>query len=171
MYSVFENLSAMSITINVDHLELSKDSRISTQNNGSGDTGGITVHVSRELNLFGNSSIDVRAEQSNAGSIEIQSGNLALKSGSRITGDAGVNGGNISLAIDDSLYLINSEITAEAANDGGNITSESQAIILESSQLKANAINDDGGDIKIQGPSLIRFTDSTVTAQAQKNGG
>jgi hypothetical protein len=93
----------------------------------SGNAGNVTVTVSKSL-LIQNSSVTTEASQA--------------------------DGGDIALRVQDMLRLRNSEVTATVGGGpetvGGNITIDPQFIILEGSQVIANAFEGPGGNIQIQ---------------------
>jgi filamentous hemagglutinin family protein len=94
---------------------------------GSGDAGNVTVTVRKSL-LIQNSFVTTEAAQA--------------------------AGGDITLRVQDVLRLRNSAVTATVGGGpetvGGNITIDPQFIILESSQIRANAFEGRGGNIQIQ---------------------
>ncbi|AKG22507.1 two-partner secretion domain-containing protein [Calothrix sp. 336/3] len=93
-----------------------------------------------------------------AGNIELIAGGLILNNGF-ITANAGKSrGGNIKLQLSDFLLLRNnSKISTNASGDGGNITINSPFIVAfpkDNSDITANSIDKQGGNIKINASSI-----------------
>ncbi|MBD2202490.1 S-layer family protein [Calothrix sp. FACHB-1219] len=119
----------------------------------------------------------------NAGQLNIQADRVFLDNGNIIATTASGKGGDISLAIANSLLSRHgSKINAEAGGigNGGNINISSPLIVAaENSDIIANAVNGNGGNINIttQGifglkysPQLTNESDITASSQFGVNG-
>lgn len=116
------------ITINAsESVEISNDSGVSTQNQGSGDAGDLRINT-RWLYLSNNASLDAETLQGQGGNIILNiQDTLQLRNNSNITTNSNGmgNGGNITI---NSRYLFgaeNSDITANSSGGRGgaiNIT-------------------------------------------------
>jgi hypothetical protein len=82
------------------------------------------------------------------------------------------SGGNIVVMGDGKLYLIGSTMTASVAGgagSGGNIDINLPFLILNASQIKADALGGPGGNITIQADQLIRAPDSVIQASSAQS--
>src|SRR5262249_31795513 len=80
------------------------------------------------------------------------------------------NGGNITLNVRDFLFLTNSKITTSVkgqTGSGGDITIDALLVILNHSSITAEAIQGHGGNRTITAGSVIKATDSIVSATSQ----
>jgi large exoprotein involved in heme utilization and adhesion len=107
----------------------------------------------------------------NAGTLNIKARSLLLDNqGSLTAATQAGEGGNIHLKVEDSLEMRrNSQISAEAGGtgNGGNITINANALVLlESSDIIANAIRGRGGNIEIDTQGLFRCEDCQISASS-----
>ena len=113
--------------------------------------------VSPESGIFADTKSDSRG---NGGSIKLSADNLSLNNSAEISAaTASGTGGNIDLAIADTLLLENnSTITAKAESDGngGNININADFTILKESDIIANAFKGAGGNINITTQELFQ---------------
>ncbi len=65
------------------------------------------------------------------------------------------------------VSLVNSRITSEAGKDGGNIDIDPQFVTLNKSRIIANAILGNGGNIRVATDFLISSADSAITASSE----
>jgi filamentous hemagglutinin family protein len=132
------------ITISADNLSLGPGSIVSAQSAGPGD----------------------------AGSILLTSGNTIVLNGGAITTTAAqASGGDITLTASYMTRLINSQITSSVqggpATSGGNITLDPQFVILQNSQILAQAFQGTGGNISIVAGVLLVDPNSVIDASSQ----
>jgi filamentous hemagglutinin family protein len=112
----------------------------------------------------------------NAGNISINAGHrLELHDGSAIkttTESAQANGGNIDIRAIELIRLVNnSEITTSvkgATGSGGNIFIDPKIVLLQSSNVTAQAIGGAGGNISFITPLFLADSASTVSASSQR---
>jgi large exoprotein involved in heme utilization and adhesion len=110
----------------------------------------------------------------NAGNITITSQDSFLSThGSVVTRATQADGGNIQITAPHFLRLRDSAITAEvgggAMTVGGNITVDPQFVVLQNSQISANAFEGKGGNIHIQAQQVfLADPASTVSASSEK---
>src|SRR5436305_2042486 len=79
------------------------------------------------------------------------------------------DGGTIDMTVAQSVRLIGrSEVTAEAQGTGGNITIDPVTVVLDASQVTANAVNGNGGNILIRTSAFVPSSDprTRVTASS-----
>ncbi len=147
--SVLSEASALSrgdagnINLNADSLTLTRNATISTNSQGLGQAGNITV-IAQTI-------------ETNQGSITATS----LQTG----------GGNIQLTTEDLLLSENSLTSTsvlDSAGGGGNIAIDSKLIFLrEGSNIQANAVFGVGGNISINTETIFVAPDSSITASSQ----
>jgi filamentous hemagglutinin family protein len=115
------------ITLQAPRVALTDHATISAESTGLGNAGNISIAATREPFLIINGTIVTRATQA--------------------------DGGNIQITTPTMLRLRNSTITAEvgggASTVGGNITIDPQFVLLQNSQIVANARAGRGGNIDI----------------------
>jgi len=137
------------IRLEIRRLEMSRNALISSESDGMGD----------------------------AGFIRINAAEAWLTEGSRITTDAKMSGGGkIAIDIQDSLRLSDSEITTsvrEGTGSGGdirigNIAINPEFVILNHSNISANADAGDGGAIFIAAENYFRSSDSVTQASSNR---
>lgn len=115
------------------------------------------------------------AGQGNAGTINIQTGNLNLLNKSGISSEAEqASGGNISLKVNNLTLQNQSRITAEILGLAPNESSgdldinANNMILLNHSDILANANAGYGGNIHIASEQLIRSSDSRIDASSER---
>jgi hypothetical protein len=131
------------ISINSSGLLLSNQAEITAESAGSGYAGNINIRASDTL-LMSNSIITTEATSTDGGNINIQSGYMDQLIDSKIT--ASVGGGPDTV--------------------GGNITIDPQYVILNDSQIIANAYEGKGGNIRIIADVFLASPDSIVDASS-----
>ena len=120
---------------------ISDGASVSASSTGPGNAGNILINAGQQLDLMGNSSIKTDAAQASGGDIDIR-------------------------AID-RVRLVNSSINTSVFGgdgNGGNITIDPNVVVLQGSQVKAEAFQGVGGDITITTPLFLRDSTSEVSA-------
>lgn len=133
-----------SITVNAGEVQMRNGASISAKSTGLGDAGDITVNAGTQLVMTGNSSITTSA----------------LSAG----------GGNITITASDLVRAVNSQITASVqggTGNGGNISIDPNVVILQNSQIIAQAVQGNGGNIMITTPLFLADQTSLVSASSQ----
>jgi hypothetical protein len=96
-----------------------------------------------------------------------------LSQGSTVTTEAGQGqGGEIQLRAQNLVYLQQSQITTTVAGGderAGNITIDPEFIVLQKSQVKANAADGPGGNITMRAQVFLADPASAVTASSERN--
>ncbi|NOT21995.1 MAG: filamentous hemagglutinin N-terminal domain-containing protein [Nitrospiraceae bacterium] len=146
---------------------------------GSGNGGNISVTAGQSLMMNNGSSISASSTGAgNAGDINITATNGLTMHNSSITtqvihtgtgGSAG--GGNIKVTTSDSatIYMSNSTISASVSDGpggGGNISIDPQFVILQNSNILAQAAQGSGGTIKIIAGLFLPDANSVVNADS-----
>ncbi|HLF95661.1 MAG TPA: filamentous hemagglutinin N-terminal domain-containing protein [Methylococcaceae bacterium] len=125
-------------------LDLDNGSLITAINAGSGESGSINIRGADTVRLTHGSGITLETLQGDAGNIDIQAGFL--------------------------VYLLDSFITTSAASglgNGGDIAIDPVFVVLNNSQITANALQGAGGNIFITTQFLIQSMNSIINASSQ----
>ena len=133
------NLSAQSLT-------MTNRATITASSTGPGNAGDISINAGQRLDMR-DSSIKTEAGPSSGG-----------------------NGGNIDVQAVDRVRLVNSSISTSVLSDGGNggnIMIDPNVVVLQGSDVVANAIQGAGGDITITTPLFLADASSQVSASSQ----
>ena len=136
----------------------------STGVNSSGDGGSIFIDPETVIIRDG-ASIAVDSEGiGQGGNIALEAGTLTLDRGAITAETASTQGGNVTLQVQDILFLEDGSTisatagTAQAGGDGGNITIESDFIVADpnnNSDITANAFTGRGGQVTISAEGIL----------------
>ncbi|WP_300460419.1 filamentous hemagglutinin N-terminal domain-containing protein [Desulfobacula sp.] len=135
-------------------------------------TGGDIRVQADNVKLVNNTHISAKSSgQGNAGSIYLTGQQSLVMDTSRITTEARqADGGNIKVAADDMIHLVDSEITASVGGGdqttGGNISIDPQYVILKNSRITANAFEGKGGNIDIVSDVFLADPGSMIDASS-----
>lgn len=151
-------------------------SSVTTSTFGDGNGGDIVLSAGSQVELTsgGNVSADSLALVGTGGgltgNINITSGgSIVLSDGTISTQAVTSDGGNIKLTAPNVVRLSGSQITTSVESGvggGGNINIDPQFIILNSSQITANAFGGPGGNISLTANNFVPSADSTVQASS-----
>ena len=163
------------VTVMANSLTVAGGAQIASTTAGPGKGGDIAVTVAGDVTLSGaGPQITARSTGSgDAGSVTVSAFRLLLGNGAAISTEAGIStasGGNITLSVVDLLYLMGSEITTSVKGEtgnGGNITIASPSVVLDRSQIIAQAVEGHGGNITITADEFVASPDSIVSATSQ----
>ncbi len=131
------------ITAQGNQVQLADGATISAKSTGTGNAGNIQIAASDSLVMQNQSSITTATTQSDGGDIHIQAGHLVQLTGSTIT--TSVQGG---------------------LGNGGNITIDPEFVVLQGSQVIANAFGGNGGNISIVAGVFFADPTSTISASS-----
>jgi filamentous hemagglutinin family protein len=132
------------VILQAQGLTLTDGARLTAESTGSGDAGNITITTQAPV-LLTNGSVVTRATLADGGNIQITTPTL--------------------LRLRDST--ISAEVGGGARTVGGNITIDPQYVLLQHSQIIANANEGKGGNISIQAQqAFLRDPASTVSASS-----
>jgi filamentous hemagglutinin family protein len=166
------NGNAGSIAVGAGSLTVQGGAQIASSTAGPGTGGDVVVAVASNILLSGpGPQITARSTGSgNAGSVMLSALNLTENGGAAISTEASTaNGGNIALAVTDFLYLVDSQITTSvkgSIGNGGNILIDPQLMVLDRSQIIAQAVLGHGGNITISVNDFFPSADSLVSASS-----
>ncbi len=154
--------NAGDINIAVRQIILQGGSEIASESNGLGAAGTITITTS-EITLSA-STITTNADQANGGNIEIKAGNLHLNNGSitaTVNEEQGM-GGNITIDSELIILLEDSEIIAQASEgQGGNIGIVAKGFVADETSL-IDASSDQGINGTVNIESIIDLSENVA---------
>ncbi|MCU0534778.1 MAG: filamentous hemagglutinin N-terminal domain-containing protein [Hydrococcus sp. Prado102] len=137
---------------------------ITAQTEGSGNAGTLNIATER-LSIEDGAEISVSSQGTGiGGQIEANTRSITLNNGTITAQTSSTQGGNLTLNVQDLLFLRNgSQIsttagTAQAGGDGGIITINAGSIVAipqENSDITANAFAGDGGQVLINTQSIF----------------
>jgi filamentous hemagglutinin family protein len=169
------------IVLQTQQVQLTDGAAISAQGGGAGPAGDITLNVGDLLAQGAMlTSSSTGAVTGNAGTVTIQgpggTGTLATRVtliGSVVATDTSVaDGGDIQVRAQDMLRLRDSQITTAVSSGegrGGNIFIDPEFVILERSQIRADAFGGPGGNIRIMTQGFVADATSQVSASSARN--
>ena len=150
----------------------------SVSSTASQATGGdITMTAGQSVTLDSGSLITASSSgPGDAGNITINAGTQLTMTDSKVTTQAtapntNASGGNITVTATDLVWLINSQLNASVQGSsttvGGNIVIDPQSVILQNSQILAQATQGNGGNILITTNLLLPDATSTISSSSQ----
>ena len=163
--------NAGNLQITARNVQVQDGGLISSKTETSGNGGNIELTVDR-MNLLNGGMVSAESSgPGNAGNIGIQVGDTLLMKDSSITTEAKyTDGGNIHVNAGYMVNLIDSKITASVGGGpntvGGNITIDPQYVVLNDSQIIANAYEGKGGNIQITADVYLASPESIVDASS-----
>jgi large exoprotein involved in heme utilization and adhesion len=161
-----------SIFVNADSVTIQNGGTLSAKTSGTTATatgGTIAVTATDAVTMTGGASITASSTgPADAGNITINAGNrFESRNSSVTTKSEHAGGGNIEINATDQFRLVNSQVNASAFLNGGNITIDPNVVILQNSQILAQAIQGNGGNITIFTPLFLADSSSLVSASSQ----
>jgi large exoprotein involved in heme utilization and adhesion len=142
---------------------------------GSGEGGNVELRA-HALTLRDGATLSAESTGTgNAGNITIAiQDSFVSTNGSVVTRATQTDGGNIQITASNFLRLRNSRITAEVGGGpqtmGGNITIDPQFVLLQNSQIVANAFEGHGGNLRISAQQVF-LADPSSQVSASSLGG
>src|SRR5215467_1881120 len=133
------------ISINANAVTLQNNAHVSSSSTGTGSAGNITINAGTQFTMT-NSTVTTEADQSSGGAITIT------------TNPSG------------TVQLTDSKISASVLNGtggGGSVTIDPQFVLLQNSQILANAVFGPGGNIFITTNLLQPDATSVISASSQ----
>lgn len=140
---------------------------------GAGLGGNITINAGHSVSLNTRSAISASSTgPANAGNIAINAGAQFLSQNASVTTEAShASGGNILIQATDSIRLVNGQINTSVqggpATSGGNIILDPAVVTLQNSQVLAQAVQGQGGNINITAGTFLADPGSIVSASSQ----
>jgi len=182
LFSTGNRGNAGAVNIFTPTLTVANGAKISAATTGTGQGGDIDIHAGQVQLTDGGNVSATASGIGNAGNIALVIGNDVRLNDSSITTSASTaDGGNISLTAGHLVYLLNSGITTSVGTgkgSGGNVTIDPQFVVLDHSQVRADAFGGPGGHINILSDFFLTnasvlsassalSTQGTVTIQSQ----
>lgn len=138
----------------------------------AGPGGDITLTAGQSVTILNGASVSAGSTGlGDAGNISINAGQqLDVQDGSITTEALKASGGNIDIRAVDRVRFVNSQLSASVGADrgnGGNITIDPKVVILQNSDIRAQAVEGRGGDITIRTPVFLADQTSLVDASSQ----
>jgi filamentous hemagglutinin family protein len=163
------NLTSQSVT-------LQNGGAISASTSGTAPSatgGSITISAGQSVTVNNGASITASSTgPANAGDIFINAGQNYTSTNSSVTTQASqASGGNITVNAGDTVRLTNSQINASVQGSsttiGGNIVIDPNSVILQNSQILAQATQGQGGNVSITTNVFLPDANSLVDASSQ----
>jgi filamentous hemagglutinin family protein len=163
------------ITISGDNITMDSGGKISSVSTGVGAAGSITVTAANEFRME-DSLIEMRADSSSGGDIDIRAGNAIKLLNSDIIASVALSGGSINFQANDLVHLLDSQISASVtglsgSEVGGNISIDPRFITLNRSVLTARANTPNGGNISLTASCIITDLKSSLIGTVTINDG
>jgi hypothetical protein len=157
------------VTIDVGKLSLSR-AFIDSSTSGSGSGGNIDIRAGT-VDLNDGTAVSASSTSSgNAGNIRISAQEKFVSRNSSVTTEARQSdGGNIDIRAGSLFHLSRSDITTSVSTGngrGGNILIDPQFVILDRSQIRADALGGPGGNVTIVADVFLKSPDSIVSASS-----
>jgi filamentous hemagglutinin family protein len=172
----FEKANSGDITVRTDSLKISNGASISTRSIGQGRGGDIIIDASnievKDGGLISSQSESSELNAGESGEISINAQDSLVVGGGSISVQTRLSSaGDIKLQVGRLLYLQNqSSITTSVAGgegSGGNISIDPAFVILNDSQIVAQAELGGGGNIQTDGDFIIVSADSRIDASSR----
>jgi large exoprotein involved in heme utilization and adhesion len=162
-----------SIVVNANSVTLQNGGTVSST--ATQATGGdINILAGQSVTLSNGASISASSTGAgNAGAIMINAGNQFVMANSSVTTQASqASGGTIKIttAPNGTVELSNSTISAsvlDGTGGGGSVNIDPQFVLLQNSQILANAVQGPGGNISITSNVFLPDANSVVSASSQ----
>lgn len=139
----------------------------------SGTGGNILLNAGQSVSLTNGAGVSASSTgPANAGNIAINAGAQFFSQNAAVTTAAAqASGGNITVQATDSIRLINSQLNTSVQGgpntSGGNILLDPAIVTLQNSQVTAQAVQGQGGNISIIAGTFLADQTSIVNASSQ----
>jgi len=163
-----------SVTLTANSGNFSSDNSTVSTTAVQAEGGDIAISAGQDVALSNNSTVSAQSfGPGNAGDVTLTSGNDITMTNSSISTEAAeASGGNIKLSAPNIIQLTDSKITSSVlggqATQGGNINLDPVFIILQNSEIRANAIEGNGGNITLTATGAVFIdADSVIDASSE----
>ena len=152
---------------------LMEGGEISALSRGTRSGGDISLNATQSVTLNRGASLSASSiGLGNAGNISIHAGSQFLSQTGVLSTEAQrASGGNILVQAADSIRLVNSELSTSVQGGpntaGGNITLDPAVVTLQNSQVLAQAVEGQGGNINIIAGTFLADPTSVISASSQ----
>ncbi len=164
---------AGNIVLTAAGFQADQSARISSTSSGTGPGGSIALTAGQSVSLSDGSMVSAGSTGAgNAGNIAIDAGGHFLsRNASILTEATHASGGNIVIQATDSIRLVNSQLSTSVqggpTTSGGNILLDPAVVTLQNSQVLAQAVQGQGGNINIIAGTFLADQTSIVNASSQ----
>ncbi len=164
---------AGNITIKASTIATDQSTKISSNTSATGRGGNISFDAEQSVTMGNGTNVSAQSTgQGNAGNIAINAGGQFLSQNASVNTEAiQASGGNIVIQATDAIRLINSQINTSVQGgpntSGGNITLDPAVVTLQNSQVLAQAVQGQGGNINIIAGTFLADQTSVVSASSQ----
>jgi filamentous hemagglutinin family protein len=151
-------------------------SGIFTNTQGTGAGGNILIETGQSTTLKNGAAVSASStgtmdNAGDAGMVTIHAGNTFLMQDSSVTTQSTKGGGGqIEINASNLFRLVNSKVSSsvlDGTGGGGNITIDPNVVVLQNSQIIAQAVQGAGGKITIFTPLYLKDSSSVVSASSQ----
>ena len=160
--------NAGNLTMQASEIRIQSGGLVSSATAGPGAGGNISIEGNRVVLSDGSLSAN-SSGPGNAGNIEVTAHDALTAQGGSVTTQAiSADGGNIVFTVGNLVHLVDSTIiSAVGSGDGkgGNITIDPQFVVLDGSQIRADAFGGPGGNVRIVA-GVFLTSGSTVSASS-----
>jgi filamentous hemagglutinin family protein len=164
---------AGNIAIEAGRFQADQRTKISSNSSSVGSGGNISIAAGQSVTIRDGTTMTAESTgPGNAGNIVINAGAQFLSENASIATQASqASGGNITLQATDSIRLVTSQLNTSVQGgphtSGGNITLDPAVVTLQNSQVRAEAIQGQGGNINIIAGTFLADPTSVVSASSQ----
>jgi len=165
------------IIVNADTVTISNGGILSAKTSGTASSavgGTITVDAPNTVTMTNGAHMTASSTgPGNTGNIQINAGNQFAMTNSSVTTEATESGGGvikITTNPNGTVQLVESMISAsvlDGTGGGGSVNIDPQSVVLQNSQILANAVFGPGGNISITTNLLLPDTASVISASSQ----
>jgi large exoprotein involved in heme utilization and adhesion len=164
---------AGNITLNATNFLADQFTKITSNTSAAGPGGNISLAAGQSVSLSNGATISAGSiGPGNAGNITINAGAQFLSQNASVNTEAThASGGNIFIQATDAIRLVNSRLSTSVHGgpntSGGNITLDPAVVTLQNSQVLAQAVQGQGGNISIVAGTFLADPTSVVSASSQ----
>jgi filamentous hemagglutinin family protein len=139
----------------------------------SGTGGNIALAAGQSVSMGNGATISASSTGSaNAGNIAINAGAQFVSQNASVTTEANqASGGNITIQATDAIRLVNSQLSTSVQGGpntaGGNILLDPALVTIQNSQVTAQAVQGQGGNINIIAGTFLADPTSVISASSQ----
>lgn len=160
------------LSVSSNSIVIQNKGTVSGETSGTGSGGNIALTAGQSVTIKDGATVSSSSSGSGtAGNIEIDAGKqLDVERGSITTQSNQLNGGNINIQAIDLVRVVEGKISTSALSgngNGGNITIDPKVVLLQNSEVLAQAKDGNGGSISIATPLYLKDQSSLVSADSQ----
>jgi large exoprotein involved in heme utilization and adhesion len=165
----FSNGKGGDVDINVARLSLDGNATINTNAYYKGDGGNLRLDAENLSVLNGSNISASSSSDGRSGNIFIRALQFELEGSKVGTSAKESDGGEIGIQVKDAMLMEDSSITTQVSSgigSGGNIDIDPELLLVNRSEIRADAAGGDGGNIRIVADNLVVSNDSVISASS-----